>query len=355
MLEAALVRSLETLRSAGVTSPPASPERMLAVAAVGEAFARALGRARITTDDESAPPPSRSEPVERERLERSLVDVAVRLLRVTWHLTRCALWKTWGKHRDEPSSPFPFVKLGVPCGAHERQPGRASRRRPDVSRRRVEQRRRAPASRRDRRRSTAFAHGSRASGFAAHTLARRAFARARSRGRAGARAKLETRSREMLGSLITRIDAAISGNRGTAGNARSRRAPSNCQRSSPAASRNGAAKKKSVELESDADESRVLGAEIAVRGCVQADGEVVGAVKVEASSAEECARAESKRSPSRVRKHRARARVGSPRSRARARSALRRSVRPRTRRSKPPRTARPRSRYFARDQARGQG
>jgi len=80
-LEAALVRSLETLRSAGVTSPPASPERMLAVAAVGEAFARALGRARITTEDDSAPPPSRSEPVDRERLERSLVDVAVRLLR----------------------------------------------------------------------------------------------------------------------------------------------------------------------------------------------------------------------------------------------------------------------------------
>jgi AcrR family transcriptional regulator len=82
LLEAALGRSLETLRNAGVTSPLASDERVLAVAAVGEAFARALGRARIAhaASDPHAPPP-KNEPFERERLERALVDVAVRLLR----------------------------------------------------------------------------------------------------------------------------------------------------------------------------------------------------------------------------------------------------------------------------------
>jgi len=83
VLQAALVRSLETLRNAGVTSPPAGPERVLAVAAVGEAFARALGRARIAASgvpDERGERAS-SEAWEREELERSLVDTAVRLLR----------------------------------------------------------------------------------------------------------------------------------------------------------------------------------------------------------------------------------------------------------------------------------
>jgi AcrR family transcriptional regulator len=83
LFEAALVRSLETLRSAGVTSPPPGRDRVLAVAAVGEAFARGLARARVARElAENAEPirPER-EPSNREGLERSLVDVAVRLLR----------------------------------------------------------------------------------------------------------------------------------------------------------------------------------------------------------------------------------------------------------------------------------
>jgi AcrR family transcriptional regulator len=82
VLEAALGRSLETLRSAGVTSPPAGPERLLAVAAVGEAFARAVARANIAGSDAQSPPPSTtSEALARAELERSLVEVTVRLLR----------------------------------------------------------------------------------------------------------------------------------------------------------------------------------------------------------------------------------------------------------------------------------
>jgi AcrR family transcriptional regulator len=83
VLEAALARSLETLRNAGVTAPPAGAERVLAVAAVGEGFARAIGRARMASKNEqsSGPARARNETFERERLERSLVDVAVRLLR----------------------------------------------------------------------------------------------------------------------------------------------------------------------------------------------------------------------------------------------------------------------------------
>ena len=82
LLEAALERSLETLRSAGVTAPPAGPERVRAVAAVGEAFARTLGFARIRPDrEDSAEAQFSIEPWDRERLERAFVDVTVRLLR----------------------------------------------------------------------------------------------------------------------------------------------------------------------------------------------------------------------------------------------------------------------------------
>jgi AcrR family transcriptional regulator len=82
LLEAAFERSLETLRSAGVTAPPAGPERVRAVAAVGEAFARTLGHTQIPFDsDDSEAAPTSVEPWDRERLERAFVDVAVRLLR----------------------------------------------------------------------------------------------------------------------------------------------------------------------------------------------------------------------------------------------------------------------------------
>lgn len=80
VLEAALVRSLETLKSAGVTSPPASAERVLAVAAVGEVYARACARHALAAAPAGLPQ-GVSDDVELERLERSLVDVAVRLLR----------------------------------------------------------------------------------------------------------------------------------------------------------------------------------------------------------------------------------------------------------------------------------
>jgi AcrR family transcriptional regulator len=82
VLEAAFVRSLETLRSAGVTSPPPGEDRVRAVAAVSEAFARALARAHAeTSEQELHVPRAHGGAWERERLERSLVDVAVRLLR----------------------------------------------------------------------------------------------------------------------------------------------------------------------------------------------------------------------------------------------------------------------------------
>jgi AcrR family transcriptional regulator len=82
LLEAALERSLETLRSAGVTAPPAGPERVRAVTAAGETFARTLGLAQIPLDSQdSERARSPAEGWEREQLERAFVDVAVRLLR----------------------------------------------------------------------------------------------------------------------------------------------------------------------------------------------------------------------------------------------------------------------------------
>ena len=82
VLEAALVRSLETLRSAGVTSPLPGEDRVRAVAAVGEAFGRALARTHSTGgEQEFYAARAHGSAWERERLERALVDVAVRLLR----------------------------------------------------------------------------------------------------------------------------------------------------------------------------------------------------------------------------------------------------------------------------------
>jgi AcrR family transcriptional regulator len=83
LLDPAILRSLDTLRSAGVTSPLASRDRVLAVAAAGEAFARRLARARVAREIEEnfeSPRPER-EHSDRDGFERSLVDVAVRLLR----------------------------------------------------------------------------------------------------------------------------------------------------------------------------------------------------------------------------------------------------------------------------------
>jgi hypothetical protein len=82
VLEAALVRSLDTLRSAGVTSPLPGEDRVRAVAAVGEAFGRAIARGHAAVgEQEFHVPRAPSGMWERERLERALVDVAVRLLR----------------------------------------------------------------------------------------------------------------------------------------------------------------------------------------------------------------------------------------------------------------------------------
>ncbi|HEX6275692.1 MAG TPA: hypothetical protein VFZ53_21775 [Polyangiaceae bacterium] len=82
LLDAAFTRSLETLRSAGVTAPLAGADRVLAVAAVGEAFARGLARARVSAQGrESSAFRADDGRWERDRLERSLADVAVRLLR----------------------------------------------------------------------------------------------------------------------------------------------------------------------------------------------------------------------------------------------------------------------------------
>jgi len=74
LLEAALVRSLATLRASGVAGEH-DVLRVTAVAAAGEAYARRLSASLLT---ENGPVPAARE---LERIERSLVDVAVRLLR----------------------------------------------------------------------------------------------------------------------------------------------------------------------------------------------------------------------------------------------------------------------------------
>ncbi len=83
VLEAALVRSLETLKSAGVTAPPPGADRVRAVAATGEAFARGISRVPAESDDANfrLTRDPHGGAWERERLERALADVAVRLLR----------------------------------------------------------------------------------------------------------------------------------------------------------------------------------------------------------------------------------------------------------------------------------
>jgi hypothetical protein len=74
-LEAGLTRSLATLRASGVGGAEQGALRITAVAAAGEAFARGLA-ARPLEELQGG----RAER-DRERLERALVDVAVRLLR----------------------------------------------------------------------------------------------------------------------------------------------------------------------------------------------------------------------------------------------------------------------------------
>jgi len=75
VLEAALSRSLETLRSAGVTSPLPGADRVRAVAAVGEAFGRAIARAEAAAGGrEFHASRARDGVWERERLERALVE-----------------------------------------------------------------------------------------------------------------------------------------------------------------------------------------------------------------------------------------------------------------------------------------
>ena len=74
-LEAGFARSLATLRASGVGGAEQDALRITAVAAAGEAFARRL----------AARPPAEVEGArgarEQERVERALVDVAIRLLR----------------------------------------------------------------------------------------------------------------------------------------------------------------------------------------------------------------------------------------------------------------------------------
>ncbi len=75
LLEAGFARSLATLRASGVGGAEQGALRITAVAAAGEAFARGLA-ARPPEELHGA----RAER-DRERIERVLVDVAVRLLR----------------------------------------------------------------------------------------------------------------------------------------------------------------------------------------------------------------------------------------------------------------------------------
>lgn len=83
VLQAALSRSLDTLRNAGVSPPAAIADRLLAAAATGEAFARAVARPALARESDEAPGKDSGVegPVDRESLERSFVDVLVRLLR----------------------------------------------------------------------------------------------------------------------------------------------------------------------------------------------------------------------------------------------------------------------------------
>jgi hypothetical protein len=82
MFEGALARALETIRASGVRVPDRETLRATAVAAAAEAFARLLGaRALEDASGKPAGAPAEQAPPDRARLERVLVDVAVRLLR----------------------------------------------------------------------------------------------------------------------------------------------------------------------------------------------------------------------------------------------------------------------------------
>jgi AcrR family transcriptional regulator len=74
LLEAALKRSLSDLRTLGVKSGEGEGPRIVAATATGEAFARELAANSLAA--EASPPAS-----ERQRIERALLDVIVRVLR----------------------------------------------------------------------------------------------------------------------------------------------------------------------------------------------------------------------------------------------------------------------------------
>jgi len=74
-LEAALTRSLVLMRVSGLSTPAPDAVRVTAVAAAGEVLARSLIEETLATAEAS----QSTSP--RQRLERALVDIAVRLLR----------------------------------------------------------------------------------------------------------------------------------------------------------------------------------------------------------------------------------------------------------------------------------
>jgi hypothetical protein len=76
LLAAALARGVDTLRASGVASPDREPLRTQAAAAAAEVFARSLTR-QLRADGEA----SSGIGPDRARLERVLVDVALRLVR----------------------------------------------------------------------------------------------------------------------------------------------------------------------------------------------------------------------------------------------------------------------------------
>jgi AcrR family transcriptional regulator len=73
-LEGAFTRSLGFMRASGLNTPTPDAVRVTAVAAAGEVLARSLIVEAASADDASSAGP-------RQRLERALVDIAVRLLR----------------------------------------------------------------------------------------------------------------------------------------------------------------------------------------------------------------------------------------------------------------------------------
>ncbi len=74
-LQAAFTRSLALMHASGLNTPTPDAVRVTAAAAAGEVLARGLIVETLTTSDARPAAP------ERSRLERALVDIAVRLLR----------------------------------------------------------------------------------------------------------------------------------------------------------------------------------------------------------------------------------------------------------------------------------